>query len=65
MIHTDSIACYYAITVIPTFGWIDGDKFPGLNKLTDGHVLTNWGRDKMVAISQTTFSNAFFKNENA
>ena len=23
------------------------------------HVLTHWGRDKMIVISQTTFSNAF------
>ena len=26
--------------------------------------LTHWGRDKMDAISQTTFSSAFFFNEN-
>ena len=26
--------------------------------------LTYWGRDKMNAICQTTFSNAFFRNEN-
>ena len=26
--------------------------------------LTHWGRDKMAAIFQTTFSNAFFFSEN-
>ena len=29
------------------------------NKATLHQVLTHWGRDKMAAISQTTFSNAF------
>ena len=27
-------------------------------------IITHWGRDKMAAISQTTFSNASFLNEN-
>ena len=27
-------------------------------------ILTHWGRDNMAIISQTTFSNAFFLNEN-
>ena len=27
-------------------------------------ILTHWGRDKMADILQTTFSNAFFLNEN-
>ena len=27
-------------------------------------TLIHWGRNKMAAISQTTFSNAFFLNEN-
>ena len=27
-------------------------------------ALTHWGRDKMAAISQTTFQNGFFFNEN-
>ena len=27
-------------------------------------ILTYWGRDKMAAVFQTTFSNAFFFNEN-
>ena len=30
------------------------------NKLFFKSSLTHWGRDKMAAISQTTFSNAFF-----
>ena len=29
-----------------------------------GSILTYWGRDKMAAIFQTTFSNAFLWNEN-
>ena len=30
-----------------------------------GSVLTYWGRDKMAAIFQTTFSKLFFMNENS
>ena len=28
-------------------------------RLSDGQCLTHWGRDKMAAVSQTMFSNAF------
>ena len=39
---------------------------PTINKEILGcqPLLTHWGRDKMVVISQTTFSNSFSLNEN-
>ena len=40
--------------------WTDVDQDPWCHMASLGHTdLTHWGQDKMAAISQTTFSNAF------
>ena len=67
-------ACMVIVRTISLIGIVVGKRFPGVKPIcclpdigstyyaSNGPYageLTHWGRDKMDAISQTTFSNAF------
>ena len=56
-------------TLQGTFRWVGSTKSGSIHDVTTSHgghllTLTYWGQDKMVALSQTILSIAFFVNEN-
>ena len=52
----------YSISPLQT-GWRYSKRLTRSSKISES-FLTHWGRDKMDAISQTTFPSTFFLNEN-